>query len=239
MASNHAFNRFTTWTLYAPFAPLNPSCLHRSELFTPSACRPPHLRPRHRHAHARRSAPCTRARACRAHSTRTLHACEPRHRRTCSHIATRACTSKARMACSCQWPPADCRPARCGHILLAHAQQACSPAPLLARPIHHPHAVHAIHLHRCHPVQRDDDNERDDDERHDEEDQGHDGRRERVRAARACSAHAQRRTRKHAPRESTSRVLATACAAQTTATALAIPRADRLSASLPPAVGSR
>ena len=59
----------------------------------------PTPRPRHCHARARCSAPSTRARACRARSSHTLHACEPRQRRTCSHIATRACTSCQKARC--------------------------------------------------------------------------------------------------------------------------------------------
>ena len=51
--------------------------------------------PCHCHACARCSAPCTRAHACRARSSRTLHACAPRQPCTCSHVATHACTSKA------------------------------------------------------------------------------------------------------------------------------------------------
>ena len=97
-----------------------------ASLYRPEAFRAPALpshRPRHRHAHARRAAPCTRARACRARSSRTLRAYAPRQRLMCSHIATRACTSKARMARSRHWPFADCRPARCMRIWLAHALQ--------------------------------------------------------------------------------------------------------------------
>ena len=55
--------------------------------------------PRHcRHARARCYAPCTRPRACRARSTRTLHSCEPRQRRTCSHIATLDATRQNALA---------------------------------------------------------------------------------------------------------------------------------------------
>ena len=111
-------------------------------------------RPRHRHAHAQHATLCTRARACRARSSRTLHACTPRQRPTCSHLATRTCTSKARMACSSHWPLADRRPAGRWHIWHAHALRMRSPSPLLARPMLRPHAVHAIHHHRCHRVHR-------------------------------------------------------------------------------------
>ena len=48
--------------------------------------------PRHCHACARCSAPCTRAHACRARSSHTRHACAPRQPCTCSHVATHACT---------------------------------------------------------------------------------------------------------------------------------------------------
>ena len=96
------------------------------------------LRPAHDHARAR------------ARSSRTLHACEPRRRRTCSHIATRVCTSKARMACSCHWPLADCWSARCMRIWLAHALQMRSPPPLLVWRMRRSHVVHAMHHHRCH-----------------------------------------------------------------------------------------
>ena len=75
----------------------------------------PTPRPRHCHARARCPAPCTRAHACRARSTRTLHACEPRQPCTCSHAATRAHV-KAWLPCSSHWPLADRRPARRWHI---------------------------------------------------------------------------------------------------------------------------
>ena len=51
-------------------------------------------RPRHCRARARCAAPCTRAHACRARSTRTNHACAPRQPCTCSHAATRAHVKK-------------------------------------------------------------------------------------------------------------------------------------------------
>ena len=65
----------------------------------------------------------------------------------------------------------------------------------------HPHAVPAIHHHRWHRVHRDDDAERDEDEKHDDEGRGHDGRRKRVRVARACDSHAPKRTREPATRK--------------------------------------
>ena len=154
-------------------------------------------RPRHRHAHARCAAPCTRAHSCRARSTRTHHACEPRPRGTCSHAATRAHVKKlgCRARVTGHWLPVGRLAADTSG---AHtALQTRSPSPLPAT-MRHRHAVHAIHHRRCHRTQRHDDNERDEDERHDEEDQGHDGRRERVRAARARSSHAPRHMRKHA-----------------------------------------
>ena len=63
--------------------------------FAPGPCRAPGL-PSLRLAclaHARFPAPCTRAHACTARSTRTLHACEPRQQRahalTQQHALTR------------------------------------------------------------------------------------------------------------------------------------------------------
>ena len=50
--------------------------------------------PRHCHARTRCPAPCTRAHACRARSSRTHHACAPRQPCTCSHAATRAHVKK-------------------------------------------------------------------------------------------------------------------------------------------------
>ena len=158
------------------------------------------MSPRHCHARARCHAPCTRAHACRARSTRTHHACATRQQCTCSHTATRAHVKKlgCRARVTGHWLPVGRLAADTSG---AHtALQTRSPSPLPAT-MRHRHAVHAIHHRRCHRTQRHDDNERDEDERHDEEDQGHNGRRERVRAARACTAHAQRRTRKHAARE--------------------------------------
>ena len=103
------------------------------------------LRPRHRHARTVCAAHRTRARACRTRSTRTLHACAPRRRRTCSHAATRGHTSKARMPCSHHWPLAARRPPRRWHIWRVHAAQMRSPPPLRASLMHHRHAV------PCHP----------------------------------------------------------------------------------------
>ena len=153
--------------------------------------------PRHCHARARCSAPCTRARACRARSTRTHHACAPRQLCTCSHAATRAHVKKL-----------GCRARVTGHWLTVGRLAACtSGANALCNALA-TSAARAAHASltrcACHAppplsrVQRDEDNERDEDERHDEEDQGHDGRRERVRAARARGSHAPRHMRKHA-----------------------------------------
>ena len=150
--------------------------------------------PRHCRAHARCPAPRTRAHACRARSTRTHHACAPRPRIACSHAATRAHVKKLgwRARVTGHWLTVG-RPAACTSG--SHTRCKCA-ATSAARAAHASLTRCACHapspLSR---VQRDEDNERDEDERHDEEDQGHDGRRERVRAARACTAHAQRRTR--------------------------------------------
>ena len=90
----------------------------------------PTPRPRHCPAHARCAAPCTRAHACRARSTRTHHACAPRQRRTCSHIATRAHVKKKQswLPCSSHWPLADRRPARHWRIQNTNAVQSHSPS---------------------------------------------------------------------------------------------------------------
>ena len=70
--------------------------------------------PRHCLAHARCPAPCTRAHACTARSTRTLDACELRQRMHMhSHSNMRSHTSKAFCGSSCHWQLADCRPVRC------------------------------------------------------------------------------------------------------------------------------
>ena len=105
-----------------------------------------------------RSLLCALHTSTRAQSTLVTHA--PCVRRTmrarlASHAhATRACMSKARMACSCHWPLADCRPARCMRIWLEHALQMRSPPPLLVRRMRHSHAVHAMHHHRCRVCRR-------------------------------------------------------------------------------------
>ena len=73
------------------------SCTRVASLHRPEACRAPALptpRPRHCHARTRCPAPCTRAHACRARSSRTHHACAPRQPCTCSHAATRAHVKK-------------------------------------------------------------------------------------------------------------------------------------------------
>ena len=62
------------------------------------ACRAPGS-PRHCHARARCSAPCTRAHARRARSSRTRHACAAPCVRAspAMHMLTHACTSKSKM----------------------------------------------------------------------------------------------------------------------------------------------
>ena len=52
------------------------------------------------------AAPCTRAHACRARSSRTHHACAPRQPCTCSHAATRAHVKKlgCRARVTGHWP---------------------------------------------------------------------------------------------------------------------------------------
>ena len=188
--------------------------------------------PRHcRHARARCYAPCTRARACRARSSRTLHACAPRQRPTRSHIATRACTSKARMACSRHWPLADCRPVRCMRIWLMHTLQMRSPPPLLVRRMRRSHAVHAMRHHRCHVCRemKTMNEMKTNDTMKKTKDATDDAR----ECAPLVPAPPMRSgALASTPRESTSRALATARATQKTATALAIPRADRLTASV-------
>ena len=72
--------------------------------------------PRHCHACARCSAPCTRAHACRARSSRTHHACAPRQPCTCStrqHTLARARQKLDVMleALAAGWPSAGWRPA--------------------------------------------------------------------------------------------------------------------------------
>ena len=136
-----------TFAVQKSTPPLHHSTAQRRKRSPPQAHRDV-PRPRHCRARARCAAPCTRAHACRARSTRTNHACAPRQPCTCSHVATHACTSKAWLPCSSHWPLADRRPARRWHIWLAHALQARSPSPLRAIPMHRRHAVHAIHLHR-------------------------------------------------------------------------------------------
>ena len=146
------------------------------------------LRPAHDHARAEhaRHARCTRVSLASDPRAPTLQHALARQKqgwraRVTGHWLTvgrpAACASGSRTRCNALATSA----ARAAHASLTRC--AChAPSPLSR-------------------VQRDEDNERDEDERHDEEDQGHDGRRERVRATRACSAHAQRRTRKHAARE--------------------------------------
>ena len=130
--------------------------------------------------HTRCPAPCTRAHACTARSTRTLHACEPRQRRAHALTQQHALTRQKHHVV----------PRVTGHWLTvgrpaaepssAQSQRKCTRhISLLVSHVHHPHAVHATH-HHCR-TQRHDDNDRDENERHDEEDREHDGRCERVR----------------------------------------------------------
>jgi hypothetical protein len=191
--------------------------------------------PRHCHACARCPAPCTRAHACRARSSRTHHACAPRHSHAHALTQQHALTSKSLNGCSSHRPLADCRPARCMRIWLAHALQMRSPPPLLVRRMRRSHAVHAMHHHRCHmcremkmkmktmnEMKTNDTMKKTKDTTDD---------------ARECAPLVPALLMRNGalastPRESTSRALATARAAQATATALAIPRANRLSASV-------
>ena len=136
-------------------------------------------------AHARCPAPCTRAHACTARSTRTLHACEPRQRRahalTQQHALAHAQKHHMVPRVTGNWLTVG-RPA--AEPSSAQSQRKCTrQIPLLASHVPHPHAVHATHHHCCTVPQRhDDDYERDEDDRHDTEDREHDGRCERVRA---------------------------------------------------------
>ena len=102
--------------------------------------------PRHCHACARCSAPCTRAHACRARSSRTHHACAPRQPCTCSHVATHACTRQK----------AGCRARVTGHWLtVGRLATGASRIRMLSNLTRHPplqraafiktHIVHAIH----------------------------------------------------------------------------------------------
>ena len=115
---------------------------------------------RHCHARARCSAPCTRAHARRARSSRTHHACAaPCVRRTMrARLASHAhAHTRLHIATGClrHWPLADRRPARRWRTWREHALQTRSPSPLLARSMPHPHAVPAIHHRRCIIVRRD------------------------------------------------------------------------------------
>ena len=134
--------------------------------------------------HARCPAPCTRARACRARSTRTHHACTPRQPCTCSHAATRAHVKK--LGClpeslatgrpSAGPPLAHLARTRAANTLAISA--ACDPhASPTCCACHPPPPLHVATVR-----QRDYDKERDEDERHDAEDRAHDGRSKRVRA---------------------------------------------------------
>ena len=134
--------------------------------------------------HTRCPAPCTRAHACTARSTRTLHACEPRQRRahalTQQHALAHAQKHHVVPRVTGHWLTVG-RPA--AEPSSAQSQRKCTRhISLLVSHVHHPHAAHATHHHCCHRIrQRHDDNERDEDERHDAKDHEHDERCERVR----------------------------------------------------------
>ena len=152
------------------------SALHRKE----ACCAPGFASPL---PSPRCSAPCTRAHACRARSTRTHHACEPRPRSTCSHAATRAHVKKlgCRARVTGHWLPVGRLAAGTSgaNALYKHARHLrCAPpciADMLCMPL-------TSTVARCHRTQSLDVNDRVEDVRHDEEDQEHDGRCERVRA---------------------------------------------------------
>ena len=78
-----------TFAVQKSTPPLHHSTAQRRKRSPPQAHRDV-PRPRHCRARARCAAPCTRAHACRARSTRTHHACAPHQPCTCSHAATRA-----------------------------------------------------------------------------------------------------------------------------------------------------
>ena len=142
-----------------------------------------------------------RAHASTAHSARAQHACArlagDAHALTRQHTLARQKLDVMLEALATGWPSAGWRLAHLARARCANA----SPPPLLARPMRHPHALPAIHHRCCHRVLRDHDDERDEDQRDDAEDREHDGRRERVRAARVCGSHSRKRTREHATRE--------------------------------------
>ena len=141
-------------------------------------------RPRHCRARARCAAPCTRAHACRARSTRTRHACTSRQPCTCSHAATRAHVKKLdRARVTGHWPTVG-RPAAGtsgSHTRCKHARHLrCVRSPCIADMLCMPSTSTVARCHRT--AERHDDNERDEDERHDAEHREHDGRSQRVRA---------------------------------------------------------
>ena len=108
--------------------------------------------PRHCHACARCPAPCTRAHACTARSTRTLHACEPRQRRahalTQQHALAHAQKHHVVPRVTGHWLTVG-RPA--AEPSSAQSQRKCTRhLSLLTSHVHHPHAVHATHHHHCH-----------------------------------------------------------------------------------------
>ena len=99
-------------------------------------------------AHTRCPAPCTRAHACTARSTRTLHACEPRQRHALpqQHALTRQKHSVVPRVTG-NWltfgrPAAEPSSAQLQHKCTRHLS-------LLTSHVHHPHAVHATHHHCC------------------------------------------------------------------------------------------
>ena len=141
------------------------------------------------------------AHASTAHSARAQHACArlagDAHALTWQHTLARQKLDVMLEALATGWSSAGWPLAHLPRTRCANA----SPPPLLARPMRHPHALPAIHHRCCHRVLRDHDDERDEDQRDDAEDREHDGRRERVRAARVCGSHSRKRTREHATRE--------------------------------------
>ena len=126
--------------------------LHRTEKSCKSAIQHVAHRasPRPRMPRAHCPAPCTRAHACTARSTRTLHACEPRQRRahalTQQHALTRQKNHVVPRVTG-NWLTVG-RPA--AEPSSTQLQRKCARhLSLLASHMHHPHAVHATHHHCC------------------------------------------------------------------------------------------
>ena len=94
--SDETWNFFQTGTFLrcTGFCAPTDKCAHREFLSDVGSVPAP--RPHHRRAHARRAAPCTRPRACRARSSRTVRACEPRQRPTCSHLQSQVRAARLR-----------------------------------------------------------------------------------------------------------------------------------------------